>query len=163
MRDATIPSYRHLGGLAPRHAARLGPRRPGAADGTGPHRSHPPLAPTTTLSGEAFLTSDKAAARPALIAGELRLPFPLRPGQKVPAVVLVHGSGGIGASTDLWARELNAAGVGAFILDSFAGQGITSTVQDQTQLHSLAMMVDPPSARSTGWPRIRGSAPTASR
>ena len=92
-----------------------------------------------------------------MVAGELRLPFPLRPGQKVPAVVLVHGSGGINASTDLWARELNAAGVGAFILDSFASRGIVSTVQDQTQLHSLAMMVD--AFRALDWlaehPRIR--------
>lgn len=95
-----------------------------------------------TLAGEEVLAGPREGGRPALIAGELRLPFPLRPGQRVPAVVLVHGSGGIGPSTDLWARELNAAGVAAFLLDSFAGRGIVSTVQDQTQLHSLAMMVD---------------------
>jgi dienelactone hydrolase len=110
-----------------------------------------------TLSGEEFLRGDKEGGKPALIAGELRLPFPLRPGQKVPAVVLVHGSGGINPSTELWARELNAAGVAAFLLDSFAGRGIVSTVQDQSQLHSLAMMVD--AYRALDWlaehPRIR--------
>jgi len=156
MRDATMPSPSgRLGGVLLAALLSLAPAA--QAQQVAPGRIESiPLA-TTTLPGEAFLTGDKAAARPALIAGELRLPFPLRPGQKVPAVVLVHGSGGIGPSTDLWARELNAAGVGAFILDSFAGRGITSTVQDQTQLHSLAMMVD--AFRALDWlaehPRVR--------
>jgi dienelactone hydrolase len=94
---------------------------------------------STTLTGEQFLTGDKNG-KPALLAGELRLP---KPGpEKVPAVILVHGSGGLGASADRWAQELNATGVAAFILDSFAGRGIVSTVNDQSQLNSLGMMVD---------------------
>lgn len=113
--------------------------------------------PSRTLSGEEFLRGEKEGGKGALLAGELRLPFGLPPARRVPAVVLVHGSGGIGPSADLWARELNAAGVAAFILDSFAGRGITSTVQDQGQLHSLAMMVD--AYRALDWlaghPRIR--------
>ena len=112
---------------------------------------------TRTLNGEEFLRGRRDAGRESLIAGELRLPAGLRPDQKVPAMVLVHGSGGISGSTDQWARELNSVGVAAFILDSFAGRGITSTVQDQTQLHSLAMMVD--AYRALDWlaehPRIR--------
>jgi dienelactone hydrolase len=77
-----------------------------------------------------------------MLAGELRLP-PGPPGRgKVPAVILVHGSGGINASHDGWARDLNSIGVAAFILDSFAGRGIVSTVDDQSQLGSMAMMVD---------------------
>ena len=69
----------------------------------------------------------------------------------------MHGSGGISGSLDLWARELNAAGLAAFILDSFAGRGIVSTVADQNQLHSLAMMVDAYRAldRLAEHPRIR--------
>jgi dienelactone hydrolase len=74
------------------------------------------------------------------LAGELRIPGP--PGTKVPAVILVHGSGGISGATDAWARELNSMGVAAFILDTFSGRGIVSTVTDQSQLNSLAMMVD---------------------
>ncbi|MDB5372521.1 MAG: hypothetical protein JWP04_1163 [Belnapia sp.] len=112
---------------------------------------------TRTLTGQEFLRGQAGAGRESLIAGELRLPAGLRPGQKVPAMVLVHGSGGLGGSADQWARELNGAGVAAFILDSFAGRGIVSTVQDQTQLHSLAMLVD--SYRALDWlaehPRIR--------
>jgi dienelactone hydrolase len=92
-----------------------------------------------TLTGEEFLRGD-GQGRDVSLAGELRLP----PGatEKVPAVVLVHGSGGISGAADLWARELNGIGIATFILDSFAGRGIVSTVADQNQLNSLAMMVD---------------------
>ena len=92
-----------------------------------------------TLTGEEFLRGG-AAGRETLLGGELRLP--LNAPAKVPAVVLVHGSGGIGAGPDYWARALNEAGIAAFILDSFSGRGIVSTVEDQEQLNSLAMMVD---------------------
>jgi dienelactone hydrolase len=95
---------------------------------------------SVTLSGEQFLTGDEKNAKRTTLAGELRIPG--APGTKVPAVILVHGSGGIGGSADTWAREFNAMGVAAFILDTFSGRGIVSTVADQSQLHSLAMMID---------------------
>jgi len=98
---------------------------------------HPVM--STTLTGEQFLTGD-ANGKPVTLAGELRLPKPTT--DKVPAIVLVHGSGGLSASPDAWAREFNSIGIAAFILDSFAGRGIVSTVSDQSQLHSLAMIVD---------------------
>jgi len=94
---------------------------------------------TVTLTGEQFLTGVKDG-RPALISGELRIP---RPGaERLPAVVLVHGSGGVGANVDRWAQELNGIGVSAFIVDSFTGRGIVNTAADQSQLSSLGMMVD---------------------
>ncbi len=94
---------------------------------------------SATLTGEQFLTGDKNG-KLALLAGELRIP---KPGtDRLPAVILVHGSGGIGASADRWAQELNAIGVASFILDSFSGRGIVNTQTDQSQLNSLAMMVD---------------------
>jgi dienelactone hydrolase len=92
-----------------------------------------------TLSTQEFLRGN-AAGREVALGGELRLPFNV-PG-KVPAVVLVHGSGGIGGGADAWARALNEAGVAAFILDSFSGRGIVNTIEDQSQLDSIAMMVD---------------------
>ncbi len=52
------------------------------------------------------------------------------------------GSGGVGANVDRWAQELNGIGVSAFIVDSFTGRGIVNTSADQSQLSSLAMMVD---------------------
>jgi dienelactone hydrolase len=95
---------------------------------------------SVTLSGEQFLTGDEKNGKKVTLAGELRIPG--APGTKVPAVILVHGSGGISGATDAWAREVNAMGIAAFILDTFSGRGIVSTVADQSQLNSLAMMVD---------------------
>ena len=43
---------------------------------------------------------------------------------------------------DMWIHHLNQAGIATFVVDTFSGRGIVSTVQDQTQLGSLAMMVD---------------------
>jgi dienelactone hydrolase len=96
--------------------------------------------PSKTFTGQDFLKGG-AAGRDVVLAGELRLPFASYQG-KVPAVVLIHGSGGIGANSDAWARFLNAAGIAVFILDSFSARGIVSTVEDQTQLDSVAMMYD---------------------
>lgn len=94
---------------------------------------------SVTLTGEQFLTGD-ANGKPVVLAGELRIP---RPGSdRLPAVILVHGSGGVNASHERWAQELNSIGVATLILDTFSGRGIVSTVNDQSQLHSLAMMVD---------------------
>ena len=92
-----------------------------------------------TLPLDAFLRGDKAGPD-VLLGGELRLP--VGASGRVPAVILIHGSGGIGAGPDMWAHILNEAGIAAFILDSFSGRGIISTVEDQDQLNSLSMAVD---------------------
>jgi dienelactone hydrolase len=95
--------------------------------------------PSVTVSNQQFLTGDRYG-RPVIVGGELRLPRGAP--DKVPVVILLHGSGGVGASTDRWAQDLNAVGVGAFILDSFTGRGIVDTTTDQAQLDSIAMMHD---------------------
>ena len=92
-----------------------------------------------TLPLDAFLRGDKAAPE-VLLGGELRLP--VGAAGRVPAVILIHGSGGIGSGPDMWAHILNEAGIAAFVLDSFSGRGIVSTVEDQDQLNSLSMTVD---------------------
>src|SRR5207248_10822618 len=80
---------------------------------------------TVTLSTADFLLGKKDGS-PAMIAGELRIP---KPGtDRLPAIVLVHGSGGVGFNTGMWAGELNKAGFAAFIADSFTGRGITNTI-----------------------------------
>jgi dienelactone hydrolase len=95
--------------------------------------------PSVTLTVNQILRGD-LNGKPVTLAGELRLP---RTGtDRLPVVILVHGSGGVGPNVDAWAREINALGAAAFILDSFSGRGITSTVSDQTQLEHLAMMTD---------------------
>jgi dienelactone hydrolase len=93
---------------------------------------------TVTLTDRQFLTGVKDGI-PARIGGELRLPPDT---VRLPAVILVHGSAGVGANVDRWAQELNAIGVAAFLLDSFTGRSVIQTVTDQSQLGSLAMIVD---------------------
>jgi dienelactone hydrolase len=92
-----------------------------------------------TPTDQEFLTGKKDS-KPAAIAAELRIP---RPGtERLPAVILLHGSSGVTGLVDDWARELNSLGVAAFILDSFTGRGIINTQADQDQLSRLAMVLD---------------------
>jgi dienelactone hydrolase len=97
-----------------------------------------PLA-STTLTDQEFLNGRKEG-KPVTIAGELRLP---RGGtDRVPVVVLLHGSGGISGYVSDWEQELNSAGVATFVIDSFTARGIVNTNYDQAQLGRLAMIVD---------------------
>jgi len=78
---------------------------------------------TVTLKTQQILTGDTNGA-PATLAGELRIP---KPGSdRLPAVVLIHGSGGVGANVDAGAKEMKSLGIAAFILDAFSGRGIAS-------------------------------------
>jgi hypothetical protein len=85
--------------------------------------------PTQTLTGDEFLKGT-SKGQSHLLAAELRIPQ----GQKAkfPAVVLIHGSGGVSGSMDLWVHALNQAGIATLVVDTSSGRGITSTVQDQT-------------------------------
>lgn len=97
-----------------------------------------PLA-STTLTDQEFLTGRKEG-KPVTIAGELRLP---RGGtDRVPVVVLLHGSGGISGYVSDWEQELNSIGVATFVIDSFTARGIVNTNYDQALLGRLAMIVD---------------------
>jgi len=92
-----------------------------------------------TISDQDFLIGRKEG-KAVTIAGELRIP---RPGtDRLPAVVLVHGSGGVSGFVDDWSQQLNAMGAATFLLDSFTGRGIVSTGNDQSQLGRLAMIFD---------------------
>jgi dienelactone hydrolase len=93
---------------------------------------------TVTVTDKQFLMGAENGI-PVCIGGELRLPRGL---SRVPAVILVHGSGGVGANVDRWAEELNEIGVAALLLDCFTGRSIVQTITDQSQLASLAMILD---------------------
>jgi len=94
---------------------------------------------TTTPTISDFLQGVRPAAT-SLIWGDLAFP----PGrvERSPAVVLVHGSGGVGSREGRWSEDLRQAGAAIFLLDSFTGRGIAATVEDQSQLSSLAMVGD---------------------
>jgi len=93
---------------------------------------------SVTVTNQQFLRGDKNGKR-VVIAGELQLP---RGEGRFPAVMLVHGSGGVGAREDRWAQELNGIGVAVFLLDTFTGRGIVQTNTDQSQLGALPMIGD---------------------
>jgi len=94
---------------------------------------------STTLTDQEFLTGKKEG-KPVILAGELRIP---KPGSdRLPAVVLVHGSGGVSGYVDDWAQWFNAMGVATFVFDSFTARGIVNTNNDQDQLGGLAVVVD---------------------
>jgi hypothetical protein len=78
---------------------------------------------SVTLTVEQFLTGVKDGP-PATIVGELR--FTRLGADRLPAVVLMHGSGGVGAIVDRWSQDLGSVGMATFIVDSFTGRGITA-------------------------------------
>lgn len=94
---------------------------------------------TQTLSDQELL-SGSTGTKPVTIAGELRIPC--WGTDRLPAVVLLHGSGGVGNREDDWAREFNSFGVATFIVDSFTGRDIASTSNDQARLARLATTLD---------------------
>lgn len=75
--------------------------------------------------------------------GELLLP-PNAPSEaKLPAVVLVHGSGGVyPEEVTYWAKLLNEQGMAAFVIDVFGPRGIKSTGEDQSQVPFAADTAD---------------------
>jgi len=92
-----------------------------------------------TLTDQEFLTGGKNG-KGVTLAGQLRLP---RAGNdRMPAVVLVHGSGGISGYVTDWENDLNAAGFATFVVDSFTGRGVASVVLDQSQLGRLVQLFD---------------------
>jgi dienelactone hydrolase len=94
--------------------------------------------PTLWISDQQFLIKDDKG-RQVTVAGELRLPQ--RQG-KVPAVVLVHGSGGIGANVPFWVREFNSMGVATFVIDGMTGRGLQGVGTNQAVLGRLNLIID---------------------
>lgn len=77
----------------------------------------------------------------AAITADLYTPVE-RPGQW-PAVILVHGSGGVSEHREHWyARQFMARGFAALVIDSFKPRGAMSTVEDQSKVTVGAMIRD---------------------
>ncbi len=93
---------------------------------------------TLTLSDQQFLKGDPDG-KPAVTTGEFRI----AQGQgRLPVVVLMHGSGGVGANVDMWVRELNHMGLSTFVIDGFTGRGLTAVSTDQARLGRLNLILD---------------------
>jgi Periplasmic binding protein len=93
---------------------------------------------TLTISDSQFLKGD-AYGKPTTIAGVLRV---AQGTGRLPVIILVPGSGGLNANTDVWDRQFLSMEISTFTLDPFAGRGIVSTVVDQSQLGRLNEILD---------------------
>ena len=94
---------------------------------------------SVTMSDQDFLNGRKDGT-PVLLAGQLRIPVPST--GRLAAVLLLHGSGGIGVNLLDWEQEFNAMGVATFVLDAFTGRGLVQTSTNQASLGRLAMTYD---------------------
>ncbi|QDL93632.1 carboxymethylenebutenolidase [Paroceanicella profunda] len=92
---------------------------------------------SSTLSDAEFL--GKMPGVPVTVAGELRLPAGKGP---FPAVVLMHGSSGIGANIEPWVRQYIAMGVATFVIDSVTGRGVRGLGDKQASVGRLNYITD---------------------
>ena len=93
---------------------------------------------TLTLTDQQFLTGD-TNAKPAQVSAQLRV---AQGTGRLPVVILLHGSGGMGSNVEMWSGELNALGISTFAIDGFTGRGITATNTNQALLGQLNFTLD---------------------
>lgn len=99
--------------------------------GTVEFLSRTPAGPTEFIAG---------GGTPTTITATLTLPAG---GGVKPAMVILHGSGGIREGREgAWAERLLAQGVATFVVDSFSPRGIRVTSDDQSRLPIAASVAD---------------------
>jgi dienelactone hydrolase len=94
--------------------------------------------PSLTLSDQQFLTGD-ANGKPVTVAGELRI---AQGSGRLPVIVMMHGSSGVGANIEQWVHQFNQMGISTFVIDGFSGRGLISVSTNQAQLGRLNFIVD---------------------
>src|SRR5258705_2341425 len=94
--------------------------------------------PSLTISDQQFLTGD-TNGKEVTVAGEFRI---AQGSGKLPVVVLMHGSSGVGAGMDPWVRHFNAMGISTFVIHRFSGRVLTAVLPTQALLGRLNFIVD---------------------
>jgi dienelactone hydrolase len=94
--------------------------------------------PSLTISDQQFLTGD-SNGKQVTVAGEFRV---AQGSGKLPVVVLMHGSSGVGATMEAWVHQFNAMGISTFVIDGFSGRGLTAVGPNQALLGRLNFIVD---------------------
>ena len=98
--------------------------------------------PTFTPASYAAILDGSYTSSKDTISGKLTLPANSGSTQ-VPAVILLHGSGGVRDEIELTvAKALNDAGIATLVVDSFSGRGLSSTGKDQGKLTMAASVID---------------------
>lgn len=128
-----------LVGITP--AASAGPAADGVADlGSYAARVEVHQFESLTLTERQFLTGTSEGAKPVTVAGILRI---AKAGtERLPTVILMHGSGGLGGNIEFWQRALAARGISTFAIDGFTGRGLTSVNTDQSLLARTNLILD---------------------
>jgi len=96
--------------------------------------------PSLTLSDQQFLLGDKNA-KEVMVSGILRFP-PKPTSAKLPVILLLHGSSGMGANIDYWSNHFLSKGYATFSLDALTGRGLTIVGPNQASLGRLNMALD---------------------
>jgi dienelactone hydrolase len=94
--------------------------------------------PSLTISDQQFLTGD-ANGKAVTVGGEFRI---AEGSGRLPVVVLMHGSGGIGANVEAWVHQFNRMGISTFVIDGLTGRRLTSVSTNQALLGRLNFIVD---------------------
>jgi dienelactone hydrolase len=94
--------------------------------------------PTLTISDRQFLTGSSEGT-PVTVSGEFRL---AQGAGRLPVVVLMHGSSGVGPAMEPWVHTFNAMGISTFVIDGFTGRGLTVVGPNQALLGRLNLIVD---------------------
>jgi dienelactone hydrolase len=94
--------------------------------------------PTLWITDQQFLTGDDKG-RAVTITAQLRI---AQGTGKLPLVVLMHGSGGIGPNVPFWERELNGQGISTLTLDGMSGRGLQGVGTNQAILGRLNFILD---------------------
>jgi dienelactone hydrolase len=86
--------------------------------------------------------------------GDLSLPD--KGGERLPAMVLMHGSGGVERSMQQWVDAFNEIGVATFVVHVFEARGVKRTVENQALVPYAADLMDAFQALQllAGHPRI---------
>ena len=99
----------------------------------------------TDLPNISYVTFPSTAATPLTIAGQLKVPANASPENKVPAVVVVHGSGGVDSRGKFYVKALNKDGIATLEIDMWAARGF------------LAGGLDRPSSVQSTLPDVYGA------
>jgi dienelactone hydrolase len=94
--------------------------------------------PSLTISDRQFLNGD-ANGKPVTVAGEFRI---AQGSGRLPVVVLMHGSSGVGATMEAWVHQFNGMGISTFVIDGFSGRGLTAVGPNQALLGRLNFILD---------------------
>jgi dienelactone hydrolase len=94
--------------------------------------------PSLTISDQQFLTGD-TTGRPVTVAGEFRI---AQGTGRLPVVVLMHGSSGVGPNIEPWTHQFSRMGISTFVIDGFTGRGLTAVGPNQALLGRLNLIVD---------------------